>query len=105
MTVIALSRDFLPDVISGSKVSTIRRGRRTYRLGDAVLRGDDQDVPIDIRRIRYLKFRDLTEQDALRDGFENLTELRTALLRFYSQLQPNDDLTVIEFVVKDGADS
>jgi hypothetical protein len=105
VTVIALSSEFLPDVVSGDKVSTIRRGRRNYPLGGALLRARDRDIAIDIRRVRYSKIRDLTVDDARRDGFENVEELKTALSRFYPQLQPEDDVTIVEFVVGGAVDS
>jgi hypothetical protein len=47
----------------------------------------------------------LTVDDARRDGFENVEELKTALSRFYPELQPEDDVTIVEFVVGGAVDS
>ena len=97
MTTIRLSGKFLPAVLEGRKVSTIRRGRRMYPLGNAVLRTADREVTIRIERVRHSLLHNLTEEDALRDGFDNLKDLLTALDRFYPELSPEDEVTIVEF--------
>lgn len=75
----------------------MRRGRREYRLGQSILRAGPRDVPIEIRDVRHCKLRDLTHEDARRDGFSSLEELQRALFSFYPELLPDDELTLVDF--------
>ncbi len=101
MTTIRLSGEFLPAVLEGRKVSTIRRGRRMYPLGDAVLRAANREVMVRVERVRHSVLHNLTEEDALHDGFDNLEELLAALDRFYPELRPEDEVTIVEFARKE----
>lgn len=46
----------------------------------------------------YKTFSSLDEEDARRDGFGSLFELRNALQRFYGALQPTDVLSIFSIV-------
>ena len=96
---ILLSPEFTNAVLSGNKVTTIRRGRRPYVNGNAVLRAGSQDIKINIKNVRFTILKSLTEDDAQRDGCPSLSELRQTLLKFYPDLNADEDLTIVEFSV------
>jgi len=97
VTVLPLSDEFIPGVLADRKTTTIRRGRRTYGLGEGVLKAGSQDIPIKVNNVRYCKFRELTEADAFRDGFESLKQLHDVLRRIYPKLDLDDEVTVVHF--------
>ena len=97
MSVIRLDKEFVPAVLDGRKVSTVRRGWRGYQPGDCILRTDVCDIPVRVQRVRHCTLGDLTEGDAHRDGFSGLDELTKTLLAFYPGILPQDALTVVEF--------
>ena len=85
-------------VISRQKRTTIRAGRRSYALGPTQLTSAKRKVPIQIVGVRYKRFGDLTDADALADGFESMNGLSAVLGRFYPTLKPSDVVTIVEFL-------
>ena len=101
MIVIPISPEFVPQINSGSKVSTIRSGTRKYPLGPAELRSRLHRIPINIIAVRYKNFSELREDEASNDGFLSLADLLTALRRFYPSIKDDDAVTIIEFTRRD----
>lgn len=97
MVVIPLANEFMRSVLDGKKVSTVRFGRRPYPTGKCVLRSGGQDVRVEIQRVRFCRFAELTETDALADGFSSVEELHRELRRFYPKVTPLDEVTIVEF--------
>ena len=102
MIVIPISPEFVAQITSGLKVSTIRSGTRTYPLGPAVLRSRLHRIPVNITAIRHKSFSGLREDDALSDGFRSLADLLIALRRFYPSIGKDDAVTIIKFTRRDG---
>lgn len=100
MKIIRLHPDYWPAVLSGRKRSTVRRGRRSYVLGDSLLSTGQQETLVRITAIRYCLVRELTEEDAVRDGFNTLDELLEALHHFYPALHSEETVTIVFFRVK-----
>lgn len=100
MVVIPLSSEFIPAVLDGRKLSTIRLGRRPYPRGPCVLRTKSRDLPIEIHNVRFSRLDELTQADAYADGFTSLEELHEELRRFYPSVGPNDYVTIVEFIKK-----
>jgi hypothetical protein len=100
MLVIPLSSEFIPAVLDGRKLSTIRLGRRPYPRGPCVLRAKNWELPIEIHNVRFSRLDELTQDDAHADGFTSLEELQKELRRFYPSVGPNDFVTIVEFVKK-----
>jgi hypothetical protein len=97
MTIVPLARRFLPLVLSGQKNSTIRKGVRRWAVGPAVIASEGVRVKARITDIRVKTLADLTDEDAVRDGFQSLPQLRQALLEFYPSLSPSDKVTIASF--------
>jgi len=94
---IPLAEEFVEAVISRQKRTTIRAGRRNYALGPTQLTSAKHKVPVLIVGVRYKRFEDLTDADALADGFESIRNLNAVLRRFYPALKPSDVVTIVEF--------
>ena len=104
MNLIMIASKFEGDLRTGKKTTTVRKGRRTYTLGEGVFKlipimDASTDIPIVIESITYMSFGDLTEEIAKTDGFDNLDELKSELLGFYSDLTKEDEVTVVGFSV------
>jgi hypothetical protein len=99
--VIPISSEFVPQITSGGKVSTIRSGTRNYPLGPAVLRSRLHRIPVSITSIRHKNLSELRENDASNDGFPSLAELLIALRKFYPSIGDDDAVTIIEFTRRD----
>jgi hypothetical protein len=93
------SKKYLNELLSGSKLTTIRAGNVRYRPGDIVLVycGGLVLGRARILRVERKKLIDLTEEDARRDGFSSLQELLKALKQHYPNIRRDTPLTLIEF--------
>ncbi|HEX54747.1 MAG: ASCH domain-containing protein [Candidatus Altiarchaeales archaeon] len=90
-------------ILSGMKKATIRLGRvKKYGIGDVVdiYAGDEKISSAVISKIRYLKFKELTREDVMKDGFKSKSELKRALKKIYKkEFKSDSDLTQIEFIL------
>lgn len=93
------SKKYLENLLSGKKLSTVRVGYKKYRPGDIVLVlcGGFVLGRVKIVRVECKRFIDLTEEDARRDGFNSLHELRRALMQHYPRVRANTIFTIIYF--------
>ena len=94
---LAFKARYLREVLSGRKSTTIRLGVVTptsdvvylecggYVYGEAY-----------IESVHYVKFSELTERDARRDGFSTLSELREVLTDIYPGIGGEDWVTIIK---------
>ena len=97
-TQIRLVDRFFDLVLSGKKTSTIRYGLVFFTNDQILLRSNKQSLPIRLLKVDYSKaFGDLNEEDACRDGFSTLDELKTELRHFYGDVPANYPMTVISF--------
>jgi hypothetical protein len=97
---IPISPDFVPLVQSGRKVTTVRKGQRKVTLGAAEFVSGSILIPVSVEDVQYKRYRELTDADAMRDGFSTLAELTGALERFYPSLAGDDLVTIISFRLK-----
>ena len=54
---------------------------------------------VKIKDVKYKKVINLTDEDARKDGFENVHELIKELKRVYGNVRPDDLVSIIEFEV------
>lgn len=95
---IRLSEEFISDVESGRKKTTIRAGKRDIKRGPNSLTSHLHKIPIRVTDVRFKKVHQLSDADALNDGFDSKETLKAALVRFYPSLTPNDDITIVKFL-------
>lgn len=93
------SREYWDALVSGAKRATIRVGDTGLKAGDEVfvhcggyLLGKVRIVGVSRKRVK-----DLTEEDARKDGFASLEELLGALKRHYPRMGKRTVVSVVEF--------
>lgn len=89
--------EYLSAVRSGEKRSTVRKGRIAIKSGLVLLTARGDFEPVNVVRSRTTRMNCVTEEEAKRDGFRNLSELRAAMVRHYSKITDKSWVTVIEF--------
>jgi ASCH domain len=92
-----LHTDYLSLVLSGQKRSTVRKGVRKIDGPLADLVAGSARVRVLLTDCAVKAFCELSLADAQRDGFRSLSELESALSRFYPSLSPSDPVTIIGF--------
>lgn len=95
---LSIKADYLPAIFRGEKITTIRRGivvpiyDRVYLHSKGKVIGE-----VEIESTKYVKVRDLTDKDALLDGFKNKRELMENLRKFYPDINEEDWVTILRF--------
>ncbi|WP_456483995.1 ASCH domain-containing protein [Methanopyrus kandleri] len=95
-----ISGEYRDKLLRGEKRATIRVGRVPgARPGKVVYIhcGGYVYGKVRITNVRTKRVRDLTDEDAKLDGFENREELLKALRDHYPNLRDDDIVTIIEF--------
>ena len=88
---------------SGVKKQTVRY-RDPFDVGDAVIvfehdSGAVTEIPARVTGVRTVRRDELTEDDALADGFESLADLHKALDTHYPGLAADVEVDVVTFTV------
>lgn len=97
-TQLKLKDKFFDLVLSGKKTSTIRYGLVSFTKDRISLRSNKRSSTIKLLNIDHSKtFGDLNEEDAQRDGFHTLDELKTELRHFYGDVPSDYPMTIIHF--------
>ena len=90
-------------ILKGKKVTTIRYGKYEAKEGSeiyiVITPSDTAIAKVKIKSITKKKVRELTDEDARKDGFKNVKELLKALNKIYGELYGDDEITIIEFEV------
>ena len=90
-------------ILKGKKTSTIRFGNYEATPGSevylAITPSDSVIARIKITDIKKKMIKELTLEDAKKDGFKDLKELINTLNKIYGTLQGDDEVTIIEFDV------
>jgi hypothetical protein len=97
---IRIDPKFFPDIQEGRKKATVRRGVRSYPIGRIVIESDEPSprvLDVSVESIQFKAYEELTEEDARRDGYNSLADLRSELDRIYGDLSPKDLMTIVEF--------
>ena len=86
-------------LLSGKKRATIRVGKVNLKPGDEVLIHSGGYVigKAKIRKVEKKRVSELTDEDAIMDGFKNKEELLDALKAHYKNINPDTEVTVIKF--------
>jgi len=88
-------------LLSGRKVTTIRLGHVIPRYEEVIVHGHGRPLcKARIKQVTYKKVGELTEADAVRDGFNSLSELLKALKDTYGDISPDSEVTIIELEVE-----
>jgi len=98
---IMVKKRFIEAILSGRKKTTIRLGRVVPKVKDIIIHSGGRPIAkAIIKNVIYKKISELTNDDAYRDGYENVDELIKDLEEIYGRkISPDDIVTIIEFDV------
>ncbi len=93
---------FVDLILSGKKRSTIRLGRVIPRYDEIIIHGGGRPIAkARITKVTYKRVRELTDEDAKKDGYNSVDELIRDLEKVYGRkISPDDVVTIIEFEVE-----
>ena len=92
---------FVKDILEGRKRATIRLGKVVPRYDEVIIHGGGRPIAkARIVRVVHKRVRELTEEDARKDGYSSVEELIRDLEKIYGvKLSSDDYVTIIEFEV------
>jgi len=97
---LSFKKEYIKKIFEGLKTTTIRLGILTPKKDEVLIYGNGKALgKIAIESIRYTKVKDLTDEDAVLDGFKDKRELKAALSKHYPGISADDWVTVIKFRV------
>ena len=83
---------------AGKKKCTVRIGTVSVASDELLMSDGRHSIPIRVLRIDHTRnFSELTDQDAIAEGFLDKEELRTDLKKYYPKISDDDLVTVIYF--------
>ncbi len=92
--------EYVDDILSGRKRATIRLGIVKVKYRDMIVHGGGRPVAkIHVSNVVYKRVKELTDEDAVKDGFKSKEELVRELRKMYGDVSPDDYVTIIEFEV------
>lgn len=87
-------------ILEGVKRTTIRRGIVRPKYDEVIIHSGGRPIcRAKIIRVDHKKVKELTDFDAVKDGFGDLLELLEELDKLYGEIDPNEWVTIIEFRV------
>ncbi len=91
---------YVEDILSGRKKATIRRGIVKPKYDEIIVHGGGRPVAkIRVVRVYYKRVYELSDEDALKDGFSSREELVRELKNVYPDIRDDEYVTIIEFEV------
>jgi len=95
---------FEEDLLKGRKTSTLRKGKiEIFEEGEEVevLAGKKKIGRAIIKKISFVKFKEIGKEEAEQDGFKSRRKLKRMLKRIYGKVSREDEFTKIEFEMKE----
>jgi len=93
--------EYVEAIIEGKKITTIRKGIKRYPVGRIVeLTVDNKPfAKARVDKVVVKRVRELTDEDAKKDGFDNREELIEALKRIYGSIKDSEFVTIVHFTL------
>ena len=79
------------------RLSTVRLGRRDYKLGSAVIVSKNKHIPIEITDVTFTTVGLLDNGVALSEGYNSVADLIGELRDFYPTISDESNVTVVRF--------
>jgi len=97
---IMVKGEYADKLLAGSKTTTIRLGIVKPKYREVIIHGHGRPLAkARITRVETKRVSELTEEDARKDGFNNLEELLEALKKVYGNIKSEDLVTIIELEI------
>lgn len=101
MTTLKLRKEMFPMIYSGVKTSTSRQGVREIdtqqKLRFVMTEDESISTEVIVTNVKYCKFNELTQDEAVKEGYSSLKELQDKLSEIYD-ISKDDTFTIIEFI-------
>ncbi len=104
-SVLLIDDKYLPKILSGIKTTTIRTKVRVFTPDSKIeLRSPvtSKSIRVAVKGTKVVLFKDLTDEDARKDGFATKAILKKEMLSHYPDLTNESVLTVIDFEIIQG---
>ncbi len=96
--VLHFKKKYEESILSRKKKTTIRLRTRLKVGDDVVIRAGGEDIAnAKITSVRITKIKDLTDEHAIRDGFNSKEELLNELESIYGKLNEDTEVKILEF--------
>lgn len=89
INLLKFNKEYYQPIIAGVKTQTIRKNNKRLQeeeIVKAIFPGTDIELKIQITHVGYKQFKFLDEEDATREGYQTVNELKQDLLRIYPLL-------------------
>jgi len=94
------NKEYYMPILTGEKTQTLRKNKKRVRPGDivlAVFSGTDFTQKLRITKIGYKQLKQITDEDAHLEGYENREELKQTLMKIYPRIDKFDRLYYYRF--------
>lgn len=94
------NKEYYMPILTGEKTQTLRKNKKRVRPGDVVLAvfpGTDFTQKLRITKIGYKQLKQVTDEDARLEGYQNREELQEALMKIYPRIDKFDRLYYYRF--------
>ena len=92
--------EYVDLILRNVKKTTIRLGIIKPKYDEVIIHGGGKPVALaKIINVKYKKVKELTDDDARKDGFSSVKMLLKELEKSYGKISPSDVVTIIEFIV------
>ena len=102
MDVLKLRKEMFPAIYSGRKTCTSRQGIRNFapqgKLTFIATEDDSIRADVLITNVKLCKFDELTKDEAIKEGYASLEDLKKVLKEIYD-ISKDDNFTLIEFML------
>ena len=100
--IIKFKKEYYNNIITGKKTQTLRMTSKRLDVQEdqtvkAIFPGTTKEALIHITKIGYKQFKSIDQEDAEREGYTTLRELREDLKKIYPLLEPFDRLYYYRF--------
>lgn len=99
---ILFKQEHVPMILAGTKTQTRRTGRRRWKVGSirqakTSYRKDSEFAQLRILAIREERLGDISEADAVAEGYANIAEYQEVFRQIYGAWEPDRVVWVIDF--------
>ncbi len=93
--------EYVESIVQGRKITTVRKGVKSYPVGKTVELTVNYKpfAKAKVKKVVVKRVKELTDEDAVRDGFGSKEELLNALRKIYGDISENDLVTIVHFEV------
>uniref|UniRef100_A0A7C3UGX2 ASCH domain-containing protein n=1 Tax=Geoglobus ahangari TaxID=113653 RepID=A0A7C3UGX2_9EURY len=93
--------EYVEAIIQGKKITTVRKGIKRYPIGRIVeLTVDNKPfAKARVDKVVVKRVKELTDEDAKKDGFNSKEELIEALKKIYGSIKDSEFVTIVHFTL------